>query len=136
MGQYYLIVNTEKKEYLHPHDLGAGLKNWELIAGGVGGLIAYLCSQSSGRGGGDPSISYQEYTDEDGETDWDARERDIEDTYPNWGRWANNRIVVVGDYDDSDLYQKAQESSEYENISHQVIDEYNKFIEIDEKKLG
>jgi len=30
MGQYFLILNLDKKEYLHPHKLGSGYKLWEI----------------------------------------------------------------------------------------------------------
>jgi len=33
MGQYYFIVNLDKKEYLHPHKLGDGLKLREICNG-------------------------------------------------------------------------------------------------------
>jgi hypothetical protein len=36
MGQYYLIVNLDKKQYLHPHRFGDGLKLLEFGASGGG----------------------------------------------------------------------------------------------------
>ena len=36
MGQYYLVVNLDKKEFLHPHKLGDGLKLMEFAASGDG----------------------------------------------------------------------------------------------------
>ena len=30
MGQYYLLANTSKREYIHPHRLGAPAKLWEI----------------------------------------------------------------------------------------------------------
>lgn len=76
MGQYHKLYNLDKKEYVHGHRLGTGLKLMEqcgfdkCAATGLWLLIA----NSNGRGGGD------------------ARE------HPMVGRWAGDRIVVQGDY--------------------------------------
>jgi len=32
MGQYFMVVNTTKEEYLHPHDFGSGLKFMEFTS--------------------------------------------------------------------------------------------------------
>ena len=32
VGQYHLVVNLSRKEFLDPHKLGCGLKAWEQIA--------------------------------------------------------------------------------------------------------
>lgn len=83
MGQYHMCVNLDKREYLHPHILGSGLKLWEQLANSPGtgaALIILLASHSNGRGGGD------------------LRE------HPMVGRWRGDRIVFVGDYDDSVTY--------------------------------
>lgn len=85
MGQYHYPVNLDKKQFIHPHKLGNGLKLWEMIAGATAGvgsaLIVLLASHSNGQGGGDI------------ETD------------PIVGSWRGDRIAFVGDYDDASLYQ-------------------------------
>ena len=47
MGQYFLVVNTDKKEYLMPHDFGSGLKFMEFTVdeGGVMHGLAHLLAQ-------------------------------------------------------------------------------------------
>jgi hypothetical protein len=37
MGQYHVVVNLTKREFIHPHKLGSGLKLWEQIASGANG---------------------------------------------------------------------------------------------------
>lgn len=84
MGQYHYIVNLEKREYIDPDHLGVGLKAWEQLANMPSTPQALFCLLlcSNGRGGGDL----------------------IDPGEPVIGRWAGNRIAVVGDYaDDSDL---------------------------------
>ena len=91
MGQYFYIVNLDKKEFLHPHKLGSGLKFWEILSTKVPQVLAYLLRQSNESGGGDITA---------GKTN---------------GRWARDRIVIIGDYDESDLYTIANET--YTDIS-------------------
>ncbi len=38
MGQYFQVVNLDKKEKLHPHAFGDGLKLMEMASGGYGVL--------------------------------------------------------------------------------------------------
>ena len=54
--------------------------------------------------------------------------------YPRYaGHWAGDEIYLVGDYDDSKLFDIAE--TEYHNISKELAEEYNRFVEIDERKL-
>ena len=55
MGQYHILVNLDKREFVHPHQLGAGLKMWEFTNTRTGPLAALsmLLVSSKSRGGGD-----------------------------------------------------------------------------------
>ena len=81
MGQYYLIVNLDKKQYIYPHRFGDGLKLLEFGPSPCGTMcgLALLLSNGNGRGGGDL--------------------RDADDSTVV-GSWAGDRIVVAGDYGD------------------------------------
>ena len=111
MGQYWLPVNLDKKEYIHPHELGSGLKLWEIIANnspGVGAaLVVLTAAQGEGSGGGD------------------LEDADV------IGRWRGDRIAIVGDYaGDSNLPEEFEASTiydrcsegEFKNISHLVAE--------------
>lgn len=106
MGQYHQLVNVDKKEVVHPHELGLGLKQWEHIGnfhGTLADAMYILMMTSPERGGGDLPIT------------------EIS------GRWVGDRVLVVGDYtEDSDvpsipnagsLYR---ESDSYTDISELV----------------
>jgi hypothetical protein len=81
MGQYYKYVNLDKKEYLHPHRFGEGLKSGEwMYSGMMPRALAVLLIDGDGRGGGDLRI--------------------IEYAPDIIGRWAGDRIVISGDYSD------------------------------------
>lgn len=90
MGQYHLTANLTKKEFIHPHKLGAGLKLWEQIANPVGPAQALivLLAGSNGRGGGDLHGAV------------DGRDEKI------IGRWAGDRVVIIGDYGEAGDYKR------------------------------
>lgn len=107
MGQYYLIVNLDKKQFLHPHHCGNGLKLLEFgcSAGGTLTALAILLADGNNRGGGD-----------------------LRSDHPVIGSWAGDRIVIAGDYADEgkftgdptrNLYDLAKE--EYQDISRRAL---------------
>ena len=56
MGQYWIPVNLDKKEFVSPHELGAGMKLWEQLANHPGtgaALIILTAAMPERRGGGD-----------------------------------------------------------------------------------
>lgn len=114
MGQYYKIVNLDKRQYLNPCAFGDGLKLMEFACSSHGTLagLAILLANSNGRGGGD-----------------------LRSDHEIIGSWAGDRIVVAGDYamcgdrgepslDDSEpnLYSLCWGADDYEDISATVIE--------------
>lgn len=109
MGQYWKVVNLTKKEYVLPHKLGTGLKLWEQLANhpGTGAAMLILsAAMPEPRGGGDFDL----------DANWHGPERkdftkvgEMPEEYPavakrTIGRWAGDRIALIGDYaEDSDL---------------------------------
>ncbi len=80
MGQYHVTANLSKKEFVHPHALGDGLKLIEQAGSGPGGIgtaLILLLAASNGYGGGD---------------------FDVEDSNEVVGRWAGDQVAIVGDY--------------------------------------
>lgn len=111
MGQYHIIVDLDKKEYLNPHDFGAGTKLMEFGGSGGGVMLglAVLLARDNGRGGGD-----------------------LRSENPIIGSWAGDRIEIAGDYGDENypcdsinenlkcnLYDYAH--AHFENVSNLVI---------------
>ncbi len=78
MGQYHKVYNLDKREMIHAHEIGNGLKLLEQCGPGsdptTSDAVWLLLANSNGRGGGD------------------AR------PHPMIGRWAGDRLVVQGDY--------------------------------------
>lgn len=110
MGQYWYVVNLDRREFVMPHRIGTGLKLWEQLANhpGTGAALIVLCAaMPEARGGGDFDL----------ETNWHGPDRvDFTREGPalssdyraiaarTIGRWAGDRIALIGDYaDDGDL---------------------------------
>jgi len=135
MGQYWKVVNLDKHEYVLPHRLGSGLKLWEQLANspGTGEALVVLCAaMPEARGGGDFDL----------DENWHGPERTdmssagpMPDEYPaiaarTIGRWAGDRIALVGDYaQDSDLapehkastiYGRCDDDGDYTDVSDDV----------------
>lgn len=77
MGQYHYLVNIQKSEFVDPHQIGDGLKLWEMAGhslGGVATALVFLLACPKPRGGGDFGEG------------------------PYMGRWHGNAVAMVGDY--------------------------------------
>ena len=84
MGQYHYLVNLVKKQVVHPHQIGNGLKlyeqiRWDYSTATVLVMLLSASSRDGGRGGGDFRASH-----------------------PLVGSWAGDRIAFVGDYAEPD----------------------------------
>ena len=104
MGQYYIIANTAKREFIHPHVFGAGLKHMELASSSsMMYAMSLLIVQSDGIGGGD----------------WGSIYPAARNDHPIVGQWAGDPVIMVGDYDGSGLYDEARRS--YTDVSMPVF---------------
>ncbi len=94
MGQYYLTVNLDKKEFLYPHKFNDGLKLVEFGSSGSGTMfgLAALLAEGNGRGGGD-----------------------LHSESKLIGSWAGDRIVVVGDYADEGKFLTKEQIEKFKS---------------------
>ena len=104
MGQYYKIVNINKKEYMSPADWGIGTKLMEFACPTYPSIatsaLAILLAEGNNRGGGD-----------------------LRSNHPIIGSWAYDRVVVIGDYADlhpeiGNVYGAAET---WTNVSEDVL---------------
>ena len=107
MGQYHYLVNLTKKQFVHPHQIGNGLKLREQVGweASTSTALVMLLASSNGRGGGD-----------------------FRSNGPLVGSWAGDSVAFIGDYAESDdlagvdaptVYNQC-ESGKFKNISAQV----------------
>ncbi len=98
MSQYFIIVNLEKREYIHPHDINRGaklleVKNDELI----GSLISFLLDHK----------------------------KEENNNYLYLSRWIENKVILIGDSEDYSLFK--QVITDFNNISKNAYNEYLNF---------
>jgi hypothetical protein len=95
MGQYYKIVNLDKRQYLDPSRFGTGpkLRTIAYSSCGILSALTILLAKSDGTGGGDiPS--------------------------EGTGLWAGDRVVIIGDYDSTSLHR---DLDEYDDVSLDIL---------------
>lgn len=115
MGQYFKLVNEDKREIVDPwtaHDVtvdgsGAPSKFYEWLYNNHARLLVWLLRRSNEGGGGDVENMPR---------------------FRTLGRWAGDRVSLIGDGDDSKLYQKATE--QYTDITRELYREYNQGCDI------
>ena len=83
MGQYYKIVNLDRKEYLKPWTFGSGAKLMEICINAHGALVALALLLAHGNGEGLGDVRLKEEDDP------------VADLI---GSWKGDRIVITGDY--------------------------------------
>jgi hypothetical protein len=108
MGQYFKAVNLDKQECVCPWCMSGGAKLWEWAANTQGAIFTLLLRKS----------------DEGGPIRCPVN--------PIAGRWAGDRVCLVGDYDSSKLWDRLPE---FRNITQEVVETWNDFIERAEMKL-
>jgi hypothetical protein len=69
------------------------------------------------------------------EWNWRLTENNLRALIALAGRWAGDRVSLVGDYDSSKLWHELYKRKAYRNISKELVDEWIDFIEIDTMKL-
>ena len=117
MGQYHILVNIDKNEWVDPHGLGLGSKQYEQTGcdASLADAMYVLVMSSPASGGGDFPMT------------------DIS------GRWCGDRVVIVGDYTAEDaipgfvgadaLYKLAQ--AQYADITPSVREALTKVFNLD-----
>ena len=119
MGQYFKIVNTDKREVVNPWDLSGTAKFWEWIWNPHVRVFPWLLRQSDEGGGGDI---------------------DTPALYQTLGRWAGDRITLIGDYDSRGLWDTSATKDAhgaplpyalYTDISIQLRREFNDAVRRD-----
>ena len=104
MGQYFLIANIDKKQFIDPGNFktkadgpGYSMKLHHICKGKLAGVLPFLLTSS--------------------------------DYYPSMGSWAGDRIIMIGDEtrDYGDLYFQIRDR--WEDISRTAAGDYFLFVE-------
>lgn len=114
MGQYYNIVNINKRQYLNPHKFGDGLKLQEFGNASCGTMfaLAALLSSGNGKGGGD-----------------------LHTTSNLIGSWAGDNIYVLGDYSEEVVEVPGLENLQNHPLHKLVSMKKNGFKDISDRVI-
>lgn len=131
MGQYFVFVNPDKKEFIDPE---SGAKLWEICVNSDAGILAYLLADGEKDGTGLLVATDKEEEKERLEKQgWKVISEYNEPHYwlmeritKYFGRWSGDRVVVAGDYGHSGLWDKARE--EFKDITKEAYDEFYAFV--------
>lgn len=124
MGQYHRLVNIDKQEWVDPHGLGLGSKQYEHTGcdASLADAMYVLVMTSPAEGGGDFPMT------------------EIS------GRWVGDRVLIVGDYTKPDavpgfigadaIYDLA--NAQYKDITPMVRDALGKIFNLgyDQEIIG
>ena len=118
MGQYHKVVNLDKKEFLNPHKLGAGLKLGEFNEGLVMIALSILLADNNGSGGGDIFTPKREAAQHS-------------------GRWAGDRITITGDYTENGRYKEEREGDNlYDSLNEREADDNGMVVKTEFKDIS
>jgi len=123
MGQYFKAVNLDKHEFVCPWCMGGGAKLWEWAANTQGSIFTLLLRKSDEGGGGD-FYGYHKGCAEGGPIPCPVS--------PIAGRWAGDRVCLIGDYDSSKIWERLPE---FRNITKEVVETWNDFIGLPDCQL-
>lgn len=108
MGQYFYVVNLDKRQFLHPHTLGDGLKLFEVACGNGTLRALHLlladnagdCLREGGRCGGATEVGKRLV-----------------------GSWAGDRIVVAGDYAPPGRFPGVDDDENVHNVASEAFED-------------
>ena len=110
MDQFFKAVNISKREFVCAWCLSEGARFFSWATSPHGAIFALLLRES--------------------DMDWEFNNYD--DPFKIAGRWAGDRVVLIGNYDSKRLWYEAKN---YLNISWDVADVWNRFVDDPGKKL-
>ncbi len=155
MGQYFRIVNLDKKEWIEPD----GWKLWELCANNSIRMLGYLLATNNWDGTGIAKHFFSKEELDEIKKELESLGFEYEIYFVDgknftgyvvpklkyFGRWCGDRIAIVGDYADQSTNYKVGVSGpsfheldinpEWRDITKEVVKEFNYFIEKDELKV-
>jgi len=112
VGQYFLIANLDRKEYLNPDGFGEDIKLMAFGAGSGGTMagLAILLAISDGHrvplDGGTP--------------------------HPIVGRWGGQRIVIIGDYFEPEDAPHIEVLNEQGSLYYNILEQGDGWVDISE----
>ncbi|MHA1834126.1 MAG: hypothetical protein ACTSV7_09050 [Candidatus Baldrarchaeia archaeon] len=127
MGQYFIIVNLDRMEYIDPVKVkSGGWKIWEICANNISRILAYLLATTNKEG-----TSLVEWKIDDKEIGWKYKKTNY------YGRWCGDKIAVIGDYAKGEFEGMfGYVRQHWVDITEEAVKEFDEFIEVEDAKIG
>ena len=133
MGEYFRIVNLDKKEYLDPHECEGGVKFWEVVVNPkMPQLLAYILNNYDGIWAGDRIAIVGDYDES-----WSGVEKcsiyelcmnqnipEFEENFNDLNKRRNERGIKP--VNKSDLFKE---------VSRDIIKEFNDYTQTEDCKI-
>ena len=135
MGEYFRIVNLDKKEYIDPHECEGGTKFWEVVVNQrMPQFLAYILNNYDGIWAGDRITIIGDYD----ETQYFAGVENstiyqlcINQNAPDF----DESFERLNKYRKENGHEPVKESDLFKEISRDMIEEYNKFTQSEDSQI-
>jgi len=128
MGEYFRIVNLDKKEYIDPHECEGGVKFWEVVVNPkMPQLLAYILNNYDGIWAGDRITIIGDYDKAySGVENCTIYELCINQNAPDFDEGFNN----LNKYRKENGYKPVNKSNLFKEVSRDIIKEYNLYTQL------
>jgi hypothetical protein len=133
MGEYFRIVNLDKKEYIDPHECEGGVKFWEVVVNPkMPQLLAYILNNYDGIWAGDRITIIGDYdqgfSGVDNATIYNLcinqNSPDFEEGFDSINKWRKENG-----------YKPVNKSDLFKEVSRDIIKEFNDYTQTEDCKI-
>ena len=123
MGEYFRIVNLDKKEYLDPHECEGGVKFWEVVVNPkMPQLLAYILNHYDGIWTGDRVAIVGDF--DESYLCINQNSPDFEEGFDSINKWRKENG-----------YKPVNKSDLFKEVSRDIIKEFNDYTQHEECKI-
>ena len=133
MGEYFRIVNLDKKEYIDPHECEGGVKFWEVVVNPkMPQLLAYILNHYDGIWTGDRVGIVGDYDESYSGIDHSTiYELCINQNSPDF----EESFQHLNKYRKENGHEPVKKSDLFKEISRDIIKEFNDYTQHEECKI-
>ena len=133
MGEYFRIVNLDKKEYIDPHECEGGVKFWEVVVNQrMPQFLAYILNNYDGIWAGDRITIIGDYdqgfSGVDNATIYNLcinqNSPDFQEGFDSINKWRKENG-----------YKPVNKSDLFKEVSRDIIKEFNDYTQYEECKI-
>ena len=133
MGEYFRIVNLDKKEYIDPHECEGGTKFWEVVVNQrMPQFLAYILNNYDGIWAGDRITIVGDYDEAySGVENCTIYQLCINQNAPDF----DESFERLNKYRKENGHEPVKKSDLFKEISRDMIEEYNQFTQTEDSQI-